>query len=143
MAKTKAAEAPAPTIPETPPSAAPAEKPTQRVAVQQALAAGMDSPADGVKFVKDKFDIQLNNQSFSTIKSQIKKAGDTVKSAGKRGRPAGSVNASANGAVAHKPASALTTTGGTNPAALAMAVKELVAAHGAETVKAMADVFAK
>jgi hypothetical protein len=134
MAKTKAAESPA----ETP--TAPAEKVTQRVAVERALAAGKDSPADGVAFVKEHFDITLNNGSFSTIKSQLKKAGGTVKSAGKRGRPAGSTNST----VAPKPVGSFPAAGKvTNAAELAQAVKELVATHGAETVKAMADVFAK
>jgi hypothetical protein len=53
-------------------------------------------------------------------------------------KPVGSTNA----AVAHKPAAVPAATGGTNPADLAKAVKELVAAHGAETIKAMVDVFA-
>ena len=133
MAKSKAAEAPAE------PAAAPEKKITQREAVRQALAAGKELPPDGVKFVKDTFNIQLNNQSFSTLKSQIKKAAEGDATPKKPGRPAGSANV----AVAHKPAVSAPTGKATNPAELAQAVKELVAAHGAETVKAMADVFAK
>ena len=141
MAKKKDAEPAAQAAPAA--SAAPAEKITQRVAVERALAAGKDTPTEGVAFVKEQFDITLNNSAFSTIKSQLKQAGGTTKSAGKRGRPAGSTNASANGATAPKPVSTRPAAGATNPAELAQAVKELVAAHGAETVKAMADVFAK
>jgi hypothetical protein len=129
MAKKKDAEAPAET------ATAPAEKITQRVAVQRALAAGVDSPADGVAYVKKEFGITLNNQGFSTIKSQLKKAAGESKPAAKRGRPA----ASANGAVVHKPVANAVS----SPAELARAVKELVAAHGVETVKDMVDVFAK
>lgn len=43
------------------------KKMTQREAVKQALAAGKELPPDGVKFVKDTFNIQ----SFSTLKQQI------------------------------------------------------------------------
>jgi hypothetical protein len=47
---------------------------TQKEAVKQAIAAGKDSPTDGVPYIKEKFGITLNNGAFSTIKSQLKKA---------------------------------------------------------------------
>jgi len=131
MAKKKAAETTAETAP-----ASPAEKMTQREAVEKALAAGMDTPAEGVPYVKGQFGIVLDNQAFSSIKSKIKSGSGAA--AKQPGRP----DASANGAVAHKPA-AKTPPAVTNPAELARAVKELVTAHGAETIKDMVDVFAK
>ena len=70
-------------------TAAPAKKVTQREAVTQALAAGKELPPDGVKFVKDTFGMELSNQSFSTLKSQIKKKAGTSTPARKPGRPAG------------------------------------------------------
>jgi hypothetical protein len=124
MGKKKDAEAPA----------APAEKITQRVAVQRAIAAGKDSPPDGVAYVKEQFGITLNNGSFSTIKSQLKKAGGMVTSPGKRGRPAG---------VKATPAAAPSSNGHGNPADLARAVKSLVTQYGADAVKGMAEVFAE
>jgi hypothetical protein len=94
MAKKKDAEAA--------PEAAPAEKITQRAAVQRALDAGKDRPADGVAYVKEQFGITLNKGAFSTIKSQLNKAGGTAKASGRRGRPAGATAAakpSANGSL--------------------------------------------
>ena len=143
MAKKKDAASTADTGPE-----APAEKITQRVAVERALAAGKDTPTEGVAFVKEQFDITLNNGAFSTIKSQLKQAGGTTKSAGKRGRPAGSANGNgaahttANGSAPVRTGSASTAAVATNPAELAQAVKALVKQHGVETIKNMVDVFA-
>ena len=82
MAKTKPPEAPAPE-----PTVAPVKKPTQKQAVIAALAAGKESPPDGVKFVKDTFNIDLTKGNFSTIKSQVKKAGGTATPTRKPGAP--------------------------------------------------------
>ncbi len=131
MGKKKDAEAPAD-------AAAPAEKITQRVAVQRALAAGKDVPADGVSYVKEQFGMTLTNQGFSTLKSQINKAVGTSKSAGKRGRPALS-KAMPAAKAAVKPSA----NGHGNPADLARAVKQLVSEYGVEAVKGMAEVFAE
>src|SRR5688572_15567038 len=72
-------------------SGAPAGKITQKEAVKQALAAGKDSPSDGVIYVKEQFGITLNNGAFSTLKTQLKKAAGG-KTGAKRGRPKGGVN---------------------------------------------------
>jgi len=128
MAKKKESDAPADA------AEAPAEKMTQREAVEKALAAGKESPADGVAYVKEEFDITLSNGAFSTIKSKIKNTADAP--AKKRGRPA----ASANEPAAPKPAGK-TPAAATNPAELAQAVKALVKQHGAEAIKQMVDVF--
>ncbi|MDY3551377.1 hypothetical protein R5W24_000453 [Gemmata sp. JC717] len=73
MAKKKAAEPTAETPAED--TAPPAEKPiTQRVAVERALAAGKELPADGVPYVLKEFGIALSNQAYSTIKSKINTA---------------------------------------------------------------------
>jgi hypothetical protein len=73
-------------------AAPPAEKITQRVAVERALAAGKADPTEGVAYVKEQFDITLNNGGFSTIKSQIKKAAGESKPRAKPGRPKGGIN---------------------------------------------------
>ena len=113
------------------------DKLTQKEAVKQALAAGKESPADGVAYVKEQFGITLNNGAFSTLKSQLKKGSGKGSTRGRKpGRPA----ASANGA---------SRTGGSsssgkaaNPADLARTVKALVNQYGAEAVRDMASVFA-
>lgn len=126
MAKKKEAEAPVETA-----GSQPAEKVTQREAVARALAAGKDSPSAGVAYVKEQFDIVLNNGAFSTIKSQLKKAagGGPAPRGRKPGRPV-----SGGGIVDN---------GKTNPADLARAVKGLIAAYGAQAVKDMAEVLAE
>jgi hypothetical protein len=127
MAKTKTAEAD---------PAAPVKKTTQREAVTQALAAGKESPPDGVKFVKDTFGMEMTNGNFSTLKSQIKKAAGTTTPARKPGRPAASANGSAK-------AGGISSGGKTaNAAELARSVKALVTQYGAEAVTDMTKVFA-
>lgn len=128
MAKKKEAVAP---VEE---AAAPAGKMTQREAVEKALAAGNDLPAEGVPYVLKEFGITLSNQAFSTIKSKINTTGGAK--AKKRGRPAGSANGAAPRPAVTKPAAA------SNPAELARAVKALVQQHGPEAIKQMVDVFA-
>jgi hypothetical protein len=132
MAKKKADEGKAEATPES--SAPPAEKITQRVAVQRALDAGKDSPPDGVKFVKEQFGITLNNGGFSTIKSQINKAKGTSKPRGKPGRPAG-----AKAAPAAKPSA----NGVPNMALQVEAIKTLVETLGVDQVVAIAQLFRK
>jgi hypothetical protein len=114
-----------------------AEKITQKEAVKRAIAAGKDSPGDGVAYVKDQFGITLNNGAFSTIKSQLKKASGATTRGRKPGRPAASANGVAR-------TGGMTSSGKTpNPADLARGVKLLVSQYGAEAVKSMAEVFAE
>jgi hypothetical protein len=111
----------------------PTEQITQREAVKRALAAGNVKPADGVAYVLANFKMQLTNQSFSTLKSQLKKAAGTSE-------PSDLSHPSANGSA---PSSGGTSVKAVNPAELARGVKQLVAAFGAEAVKQMVDVFAE
>lgn len=104
---------------------------TQKEAVKQALAAGKDSPPDGVAYVKEHFDITLNNGAFSTIKSQLKKASGTTVSAGKRGRP-----------TAKTPSAAAPSANGVPNMALQIeAIKTLCSTLGVDQVKDIAELF--
>ena len=72
MARNRAAEI----LPETPaqdpvPEAPPAAT-VSKAAVRPALAEGIDSPGDGVAFIKEKFGIEMGNQMWSSYKSQEK-----------------------------------------------------------------------
>src|SRR4051794_40066692 len=109
-------------------SAVPAQKITQKEVVKRAIAAGKDSPSEGVQFVMEHFGITGSNQSFSTIKSQIKKAGGNGNPSAPLHRPAAPVKAA-------NPVHSST------PADLARAVKALVQQHGVEAVKSMPEVF--
>ena len=66
-------------------AAAPVEKKiTQRVAVTETLDSGIESPTEGVAYIKDKYGIEMTTQGFSTLKTQIRKAsggGSTKKAA--------------------------------------------------------------
>ncbi|MCE9562116.1 MAG: hypothetical protein K8U57_08680 [Planctomycetes bacterium] len=132
MAKKKADESKTEAAPES--AEAPAEKITQRVAVERALKAGKDSPTDGVAYVKEQFGISLNNGSFSTIKSQLKKAGEESKPAGKPGRPAG-----VKAAPVAKPVATVIP----NMALQVEAIKTLVETLGVDQVVSIARLFAK
>ena len=101
-------------------------KVTQKEAVKQAIAAGKDTPAEGVVYVKDQFGMELSNQAFSILKSQLK----SKSSAGtaRRGRPPASA--------AHSPAN------GSMASSIA-AIKKLVDQLGVDDVKAIAEVFRK
>jgi hypothetical protein len=105
---------------------------TQREAVSQALAAGKDSPPDGVAYVKEQFGITLNNGAFSTIKSQIKKAAGESKPRGKPGRPAGAKAA---------PAAKSSVNGVPNMALQIEAIKTLCTQLGVDQVKQIAELF--
>jgi hypothetical protein len=129
MAKKKEAEAP---VEE---AAAPAGKMTQREAVEKALAAGNDLPAEGVPYVLKEFGITLSNQAFSTIKSKINTAGGAK--AKKRGRPAGS----SNGATPRQPAKTPSAPGGLS--LHVEAIKTLVETLGVDQVVSIARLFAK
>jgi hypothetical protein len=71
-------------------SGAPAGKITQKEAVKQALAAGKDSPSDGVIYVKEQFGITLNNGAFSTLKTQLRRPPGARQAPSAAGRRAGS-----------------------------------------------------
>lgn len=108
-----------------------AAKMTQREAVEKALAAGMDSPAEGVPYVKGQFDITLSNQAFSTIKSKIKNGGKKAKQSPR--------------AVA-VPTAARSTAPSSAPGGLALhveAIKTLVETLGVDQVVSIARLFAK
>ena len=107
------------------------EKLTQKQAVQRALDAGKDSPAEGVAYVKENFGIALSNQAFSTLKSQLKRASGQGGS-GRRGR----------GASGGRPTSGAAN-GRANPADLARTLKQLMATYGAPAVSDMLAVLAE
>lgn len=126
----------------------PTPKLTQREAVKQAIAAGADSPADGVPYIAEKFGLTLNNQSFSTLKSLLKKEREGgAKTAEKKGPGRPAKAASSNKAEPEGSRVGNRTQGNElgngSPAALAQAVKQLIAVYGAGEVVAMAQVFEK
>ena len=101
-------------------------------AVRQAIAAGMDTPADGVAFIKAKFGIEMDTKTFSLNKSQQKArlAKGTIKL--KRGR-----KPKVEGYLA-PPAKAK---GEGELLAALETMKPLVASLGADTVKRLADLL--
>ncbi|QEL19301.1 hypothetical protein [Limnoglobus roseus] len=131
--KSKPAAAPAPaevatTIDEATPKTL-AGTITKAEAVRKALAAGKESPSDGVAYLKSEFGIEISTAMFSTYKTAEKK-----KAEGKKSRTAKTVEPEA------KP---------TGKAAkgdtveFVRQVKDLVDQYGVEAVKDLAQVFAK
>lgn len=121
MAKKKEAAEPEPTE-------APAEKMTQREAVEKALEAGKELPADGVPYVLKEFGITLSNQAYSTIKSKIRNGGKKAPRA------------------EAAPAAARTTAPAAPAGGLALhieAIKTLVDTLGVDEVVSIARLFAK
>jgi hypothetical protein len=133
-----AAAEPPPATGEAPPpeSASLTKPPTKGRAMDAALAAGAVMPADAVAYVKAHFGIDVSAKQFSAHKSLARQKA-AVDARNKAAKPAAAV-AKAPAAVARfgppasKPAS---------PADLARQLKALVAAHGADAVGEMLDVF--
>src|SRR3954452_22629614 len=60
---------------------------TKAEAVRRALAAGKESPEEGVDYIKRQFGIDMAKQHFSASKSQIKRRGREVEPAPKAPEP--------------------------------------------------------
>src|SRR3954453_2459135 len=52
-------------------------------AIRAAMAEGIESPGDGVDFIRRRFGLEMSKQHFSATKSKLKSAEDTKKSAPK------------------------------------------------------------
>jgi hypothetical protein len=108
-------------------------KMTKADAVRAAIAEGVDMPAEGAAYVKEKFGLDVTPQQFSTYKSIAKKKAG--KAPGRRGRKPGA------------PASTAAVNSSTNgPAGLAIqveAIKSLVDLLGVEQVVSIARLFGK
>ena len=109
-------------------------------AVRQALAAGFDSPGDGVNFIRRQFGIEMQKTHFSAVKSQLKKregeGGGEPK--GQRG-PKGRKPEATEGYLAPPPKPSA---GGQPDLLAAMeAMKPLVASLGKDQVKRIIDLL--
>src|SRR3954469_26026547 len=62
--------------------------PTKADAVRQALKEGVESPQDGVAYVKEKFGLEITAQQFSTYKSIERKKANGSNGVGSRKAPA-------------------------------------------------------
>lgn len=122
-----------------------AETVTKTEAVRRAIADGVDSPAEGAAYIKDKFGLDITNQQFSTYKSIAKKKSGVApaRRGPKPGRKITGVEnvlkpreAAPNG---HREGNGKAV----NAADLARAVKQLVSEYGADAVREMTSVFAE
>jgi len=106
----------------TPPTG---EKPMKKVdAVRATLAEGIESPTEGVEYIKKKFGIEMNAQSFSTSKFQINKAKGAKK---KPGRKPGA-------AAAPKAATPAVSSNGSSCGSLVQGLRALIEKYGVEDV---------
>ena len=110
-----------------------AEKVTKADAVRAAIKDGLNDNTEIQSYAKDKFGLDVSTDQISTYKSLDKKRAQ--KSAGVQkaaAKTTGAPKVEQSGGVGN---------GNGSPAALALAVKQLVAQHGAQAVADMAKVF--
>lgn len=113
-------------------------------AVRRTLAEGVESPTDGVSFIKERFGLEVNASMFGAYKSQLKAKERAGVGQGKPGRKPGNKPGRKPGAAGAKPGpqpGAVAAPAAGNPLEAARQVKELVERYGAETVKGLADMF--
>jgi hypothetical protein len=109
-------------------------------AVRRALAAGKESPDEGLAFIMEQFGIEMAKPHFSAVKSQQRKkqgeGGSGVRGRAGR-RPRGSSGRSVEGYLAPPPEAA----GDGDVLRALEAMKPLVASLGAERVKRIVDLL--
>jgi hypothetical protein len=138
-------ETPTPADEAAPAGAAPPSKPmTKGQAMDAAIAAGADLPADAVAYVKKHFGMDVSNKQFSTHKSLVRqKATIDVrdKLAKPTRKPTTAVAATPAISASFEQPAQSAAKGPASPAELARTIKALVADHGAGAVGEMLDVF--
>jgi hypothetical protein len=95
-------------------------KMTKFEAVKQALAGGRDSAREAMPWIKEQFDLDINEPTFNSYKSSIKNKARKEQEPEPQGEGF---------------------KGEVDPLEAARAVKELVEKYGAKTVKGLADLF--
>jgi hypothetical protein len=107
---------------------------TKVEAVRRALAEGVDSPTEGVAFIKEHFGLEVSPGMFSAYKSQMRSK------KGKPGRKPGRKPKSESGTASAAGVSKAPTTD--NLVGAVATVQQLVQQLGAETVRGLVDLFA-
>jgi hypothetical protein len=98
--------------------------------VKAAIAEGVDKPADGVSYVKEKFGVDITPQYFSIIKSQTKlKGGKKSERTRKHSAAVSSATSSPSSNGKHSVATSLAT------------IKKLVDELGVDQVKEIAEML--
>ena len=114
-------------------AAAPKETVSKAEAVRQAIAAGMDTPADGVEFIKAHYGIEMPRPMWSSYVSQAK-----AREQKKSGEPAKRGPKPKLAATAPEPAPA---NGDGDLLSALEALKPLIASQGAEKLHRLIDVL--
>lgn len=110
-------------------------------AVRQALAAGMESPGDGVGFIKSNYGIDMEKQAFSSYKAQAKARDAKHSDAEPKGKPGRKPKAaSVEGYLAPPPKPRAVGEEGDLIASLET-LKPLIASYGADKVKRLVDLL--
>jgi hypothetical protein len=114
----------------TEPSARTPSPMSKTAAVKAAIAEGVDKPADGVSYVKEKFGVDITAQYFSIIKSQAKLK--TGKKPSRTGKPSAAIS----------PATSTPSSNGKHNVATSLAtIKKLVDELGVDQVKEIAEML--
>src|SRR5699024_10805558 len=128
------------------------DKMTKADAVRAAVKEGVTDNSEIVSFAKAKFGLDVTTDQVSTYKSLDKKRAEKAGAAAegdapaeKRGpgRPPGPKAAATGIGTSNQTKTNGSTAGNGSPAELALAVKQLIATYGVESVTAMTKVFAE
>lgn len=116
-----------------------AESVSKAEAVRRAVAAGVESPAEGAAYVQEHFGIDMDNKTFSLNRSQ-QKIRDAKKQAAAKGKPGRKPIQAVEGDMASPPKQGMA--GGESELLAAMeAMKPLVDSMGKEQVKRIVDLL--
>jgi hypothetical protein len=121
-------------------TSAKAEIMTKAEAVRRALAAGKDSPSEGVPYIRKEFRIEIAPQMFSAYKAQAK-AREAKQPGAPKGRPGRKPRAAVEGYLAPPPPPKIEPTGEGDLLDALKAIKPLIAQYGADKVKQMVDLL--
>jgi hypothetical protein len=113
-------------------------KVTKTAAVKAALAEGVDSPEEGVDFIRKRFGIEMGRQHFSATKSQLKRKEAAAPQDGRKARGARQAP-EASPQVA--PATPSPANGEPDLIESLETLKPLIASYGAEKVKRLVDLL--
>src|SRR4051794_36800133 len=110
-------------------------------AIRRAMAAGIETPEDGVDFILKNFGLELSRQHFSATRSKLKSQEVEKKPKGKPGRKPKQAPSQAVEGYLAPPPKPQAAEGETDLLAAMEAMKPLVAALGADKVKRIADLL--
>ena len=117
-------------------------------AIRAAMAEGIESPGDGVDFIRKNFGLEMSKQHFSATKSKLKsmegqgeKKADPAKAAPKAGAPKAAAERKPEALVERQTPQGRAAGGEGDLLDLMEQMKPLIAEHGADKLKRIVDLL--